>query len=1077
MQNYDKSYSDLNKEQKQAVENIDGPLLVVAGPGTGKTQLLSMRVAHILQTTDTDPSQILCLTFTNKAAANMRERLYELAGAETRHVVVKTFHSFAAEIMQRYPEYFWKGAGLSTAPDAVQLEIIEEIVSALPLDNPLAMKFAGQHTMVSDVKNALRLVKEAGLTPAKLRAIIDYNLAYIEEIEPILVEALTPRLSPNHLERLFGAVESLPHHEVEETLAPLKSLREVLVASLEHATTLDEPTGKTKNTGAWKKRVVQAVDGVRGMHDERKRNVWWRLLADVYDAYRDKLHSRGYYDYADMLVEVIRQLEQHADLRADVQEQFLYVHIDEFQDTNTAQLRLAHLVADHYLSEGTPNIMAVGDDDQSIYKFNGAELNNMLGFTTSYPSAQLVVLEKNYRSNQQVLQASERVIRLAKERLVHRVPALSKNLVASSKPAVNKGIQELAIYPTMEHELSAVADKLKQLTSEQLGNTAVLARGHESLGRLAYLCQLRGVPVRYEKSSNIMEHEAVLQFTLLAEIVVQLQVGNKNGVASGLQQSLRHPMWQLTPTQLWQLATSTYPNSDWIATMSASGDKDISIIANWLLAVADLAANQPLPLVTEYLLGMRDMRGYASPIKNYFTAAGGGSVYLETMSALRLLRSMVHEFSKGQTRSLSDYAELVRVLKSNKQIISDDSPYVSGESAVQLLTVHKAKGLEFDSVFVIDCVESNWRPRPARRRPPANLPLQPNGDDDDDYVRLMYVACTRAKHSLHLSSYAQTGAGNDEVTSPLALAAAGDNIQHIKPVDDQTAVIALLEEHIAWPRLETADESAMLKEQLSNFNLNVTGLLNFLDVSQGGPQYFLERNLLRLPEAKTPSLAFGTAVHAALETALQLNNTSRYTLEKVLASFETALKNEYLPEADYKRQLLHGQTLLTHLLVEQTYKLPAGSKSEERFSDVIVDGAHIGGSLDRVDTIGKNELVIVDYKTGNSLPSLVTENKSQSVKAWKHRSQLIFYALLVQNSARFKQFKQITGQMVYLEADNPKNLVKTYTPTTDDINQMARLSALVWRKIKALDLPDTSKYPPDMTGINAFISDLLSEKI
>src|ERR1017187_7944583 len=120
------AYRQLNEQQKQAVDAIDGPVLVVAGPGTGKTQLLSVRVANILQKTDTDASGILCLTFTNKAALNMRERLYQLIGSGSRNVVVRTFHSFAAEIMNQYPDYFWDGARLSVAPDAVQLEIIQD---------------------------------------------------------------------------------------------------------------------------------------------------------------------------------------------------------------------------------------------------------------------------------------------------------------------------------------------------------------------------------------------------------------------------------------------------------------------------------------------------------------------------------------------------------------------------------------------------------------------------------------------------------------------------------------------------------------------------------------------------------------------------------------------------------------------------------------------------------------------------------------------------------------------------------------------------------------------------------------
>ena len=226
------AYGRLNKAQKTAVDIIDGPVLVVAGPGTGKTQLLSMRVANILQKTDTDPANILCLTFTNFAATNMRERLHQLIGPEAHKVMVRTFHSFSAEIMNAYPDYFWNGAALRIVPDAIQLEIIQDILGQLPLDNPLAVKFAGAYTTLNDVQQALRLAKEAGLTPAKLAAMLAVNVAYIDFIESRLVTLLSPTLSIKKLASLRAAVATLPEQSIDETVTPLASLSTVLKTSL-----------------------------------------------------------------------------------------------------------------------------------------------------------------------------------------------------------------------------------------------------------------------------------------------------------------------------------------------------------------------------------------------------------------------------------------------------------------------------------------------------------------------------------------------------------------------------------------------------------------------------------------------------------------------------------------------------------------------------------------------------------------------------------------------------------------------------------------------------------------------------
>ncbi len=408
MTEYHKAFKALNAQQRQAVETIDGPVLVIAGPGTGKTQLLSMRVANILKSTDTKPANILCLTYTNKAAVNMKERIITLAGQAGAKVVASTFHSFAAEIMNIYPDYFWNAAKLSVAAESVQLDVIEAIVRQLPLDNPLALKFAGQYTLLNDIQRCINLAKEAGLTPDKLHALINVNIAYIDEIEVQLVEICSQRLAAKNLDGLAQKIDRLPKQEIDQYVYPLTSLSTVISESLARAIKADSDSGKTVSTSKWKARWVQSMAGQKAMFKERQRNDWWLELAAVYEKYRQALHLRGYYDYADMLVEVLALLEQNPGVLADIQERFSYVLIDEFQDTNPAQLRLAHLVADHHSAEGKPNLMAVGDDDQSIFKFNGAQLNNMLGFRRAYPAAKVIVLTANYRSTQELLDTARK---------------------------------------------------------------------------------------------------------------------------------------------------------------------------------------------------------------------------------------------------------------------------------------------------------------------------------------------------------------------------------------------------------------------------------------------------------------------------------------------------------------------------------------------------------------------------------------------------------------------------------------------------------------------------------------------
>jgi DNA helicase-2/ATP-dependent DNA helicase PcrA len=1075
MGTFETSYEQLNKSQRQAVDTIEGPVLVIAGPGTGKTQLLGMRVANILKSTDTEPSAVLCLTFTNKAATNMRDRLLSRTGPASRDVSVRTFHSFAAEVMNLYPDYFWNGARLTVAPDAVQIEIIESILSSLPFANPLSLKFAGKFTSVHAVQQALRLTKEAGLTPEKLRAIITYNLAYIATIEEQLITITSPTLSAKRLPALQAAIAELPEQAIDEALTPLLSLGTVIRESLDYAIEQDMPSGKTSNTSKWKQRFVQSVTGKKGMFDERRRNEWWLAVASVYEQYRQALHTRGYYDYADMLVEVISQLEAHPDLRASIQERYLYVLIDEFQDTNAAQLRLAHLVADHPSTEGKPNIMAVGDDDQSIYKFNGAELNNMLSFQRTYPTTKLFVLTDNYRSTQAVLDTAKQVIELAHDRLVTREPSIVKTLSAVNAPAARSIIQQIS-YPTREQQLSATARQLKKELTSTDHSIAVLARSHESLRSLAGLLNELDVPVHYEQSNDILSHEAVIQIVQIAKVIVAIQTGDESTVNHLLPTILRHPMWHIEPLELWKFVTTQFGQSEWLASLIAQPNSTLQEIGHWLLWLAGEADRQPLPVMLEYIIGLRASEHLTSPLKTYYLADKTSDKFVRALSAIRILQSTSHEFAQAGNEHLTDFVRLTNVMRDNRQIVADESPFVSQARAVELYSVHKAKGLEFDSVYVIDAVEKNWQPTSGGRKPPANLPLQPNGDDYDDYVRLLYVALTRAKQDITVTSYRIDGSGNDILTTPLIHEAIPDSKKLSSEEAGESLVV--LQENLHWPRIPVADEQQLLHSKLDNYSLSATHFLNFLDVTHGGPAHFLEQNLLNLPQARTASQAFGTAVHAALESAQKQVNAQQFKLANVVGEYEKTLLAQHLPLGEFDRYLAHGKNVLEHLFETLDYVLPEGSLPEQSLRNVIVgENIQLGGKLDRIDLPSIEELTIIDYKTGTPLTSFESRDQTKQVKAWRHKTQLAFYIILVSKSSRFKKIPTINSKMVYVEAETPRELERSLEADPETLNRLEQLIEVVWRHIKDLNLPDTSEYSADISGIHQFEEDLLNGKI
>lgn len=1067
--NFDEAYKKLNSAQKEAVDFIEGPLLVMAGPGTGKTQLLSTRVANILKQTDTDARNILCLTFTNKAATNMRERLQKLTDGEARYVNVKTFHGFASEIMNSYSQYFWNGANLSNAPEAVSLSILESIFATLPLDNHYASKFNNAYTMLAKAQKQIARTKDAGLTPEKLRVMLQANLEYIDTIESQMVEILSPSLSFKKLGDLQQAIETLPSQPIEKFTAPLIGLETKIKESLEFAITLDEPTGKTKNTSNWKKNWLTTEDDIKGMHRERRRNHQWLHLADIYEKYREALHKRGFYDYSDMLLEVIVQIEKHSDLKAEVQERFNYVLIDEFQDSNAAQLRLAHLIADHPSMNGKPNIMAVGDDDQSIYGFNGAELNNMLHFERTYgkDAVKTIVLEENYRSTPEVLKTAQAIIENNEDRLVNRIPGLTKNLKAKADDLPQGEITHIS-YLTKEHQLHKVARNIKAYWQENSQHSiAVLARNHKSLEPLAAILNALDVPFTYEKQQNILQNEAVEQIILVCTAVQAIMDGNEELLNATLSLLLRHPMFVIESKTLWEIAKSNRYDPQWFS--SILDNPETKHIGNWLDWLASEASYQPLPVILEHIIGLRD-DSKESYVKHYFIEDQQLSQeYIQTLSAVRILKDLASEFTVNSQPTLNDFLAFIETEKNNGKIISDSSPLIHDGSMIELLSVHKAKGLEFNCVYIIDAVEEDWQPSGNKEGVPTNLPLQPPLESEDEYTRLMYVAATRAKHAITFTSYRKNEAGEDVLSTPLIRSVPITIVE--KPTENETITIA--EDTLSWPRLKRVDERSVLKNILENFTINPTNLIAFLDVTEGGPENFLQKSLLRLPTVKSNYMSHGIAMHAALELAQKLVNLGSFNLEEVKAEYRRALTKEHLPKKRLPLQIDYGEKNLERLFNDYGYTLINGSQPELSLGDITVGEARIGGKLDRIDFINEQSLRIVDYKTGSGLPNLFTKDKTKEVKAWKHKLQLTFYALLAKNHPSFSAYKNIEGQMVYIETKYQKGLTLSYTPSAEEIDRLERLVKAVWQKIQNYDLPETSQYQPTLAGIQAFEQDLL----
>lgn len=426
---FDRRYQLLNPQQREAVDAIEGPVLVVAGPGSGKTELLSMRVANILRQTDTPASAILCLTFTESAALNMRKRLRSIIGPQANSLAIHTFHSFGAEIINQNAQYFFFGKGFQPADDLATIAILETILSQLPVHDPLAVYHEDLGwTYRSEIQSRISDLKKAGVTPAEFAEILDDNQKFLDQVNPLLVAYFENYQNQQLVRNWDGLIQQIGNLSCPDGEYSYKT---VFLAEMQRVAGMIANSGKLSTTPIteWKNRHFKKDAKNRLILKDLDNQPKYRSLARIYQAYQLELHARELYDFDDMLLEVLMAFEKYPELRYTYQEQFLYILVDEFQDTSGVQTKILDQLVNLEVTDGRPNLMVVGDDDQAIYKFQGASLDNLLAFRRKYRDVKVVTLIQNYRSKQTILDLAGLIIDNCAIRLA-RAENLDKTLVS-----------------------------------------------------------------------------------------------------------------------------------------------------------------------------------------------------------------------------------------------------------------------------------------------------------------------------------------------------------------------------------------------------------------------------------------------------------------------------------------------------------------------------------------------------------------------------------------------------------------------------------------------------------------------
>jgi len=967
----------LNTRQRQAVEHIDGPVLVLAGPGTGKTHILTARIGRILLETDTQPHNILCLTFTDAAVRAMRERLLEFIGPEAHRVPIYTFHSFCNSIIQDNLEYFGRH-DLEPLSELERVEIFRRLIDELPTDHPLKRGRSDVYFYEQHLYELFKMMKKE-----------DWTVEYVHRRIDIYLEGLPSR---------------------EDFIYQRK-------------------TGRFRKGDPKEARI----------EEEQRRMELLRSAAALYPRYVQAMRQARRYDYDDMILWVLRAFEENEALLRSYQERYLYFLVDEYQDTNGAQNEVLQKLIRFWEN---PNVFIVGDDDQSIFEFQGARLRNLTEFYEDYrEELKLILLKENYRSSQTILDTSGALIRHNEKRIVNSLRELGvdKELQARHEIFAASPLRpELLVYPNRLQEEAGIVLQLERLreAGADLEEVAIIYAQHRQARNIIKLLEKRGIPYNTRRRVNILHLPLIENLRDFLEYLDR-EVQRPHSGAHLLFRILHFRFLNIDPADVARLsafmasAAGREERREWRSLLRDEvllqrlELRDPGAILR-LSALLDELLHQiyelPLPGLIErvinrsgllrYLLNHEERNWFIQVVKTFFDF-----VQQECERHPRLsLKKLLEQFRRMDDNRLA--------IELNKE--------VRAESGVNLVTAHSAKGLEFRTVFLLDCVKDYWEPRNRRGSYRFKLPdtLTFSGEEDalEARRRLFYVAMTRAKERL-LLTYSRTDAAGKELQRSIFVEEISQGME-LEEQHQEVPEEALLEVQILYLQANTRPRlpghtQLEYEQLLEGFTLSISGLNSYLRCPLG----FYYEHLLRVPVQESEAAGYGIAVHNALqrlfERMLRHKQNEFPDEETFLRLFEYEMESrraQFSPK-EYQRRLETGRRFLSAYYRHHKPEWPRQVKVEHTVRNAEVDGVPLTGVIDRLDYLQGNTVRIVDYKTGAPRSSRVRPPTKAHPYGGAYWRQLIFYKLLFENASAAAP-RVDNGVISYIEPDKREDLVE-----------------------------------------------------
>lgn len=887
----------LNKEQKEAVEHSTGPLLIIAGAGTGKTTVITDRIKYLILSERARPGELLALTFTEKAAREMEERVDQALPYGYTQMWISTFHSFCDRILRN---------------DALHIGL--------------------------DPK--YKLLTEAGAIQFLRKHLFDFQLKYFR---------------------------------------PLGNPNKFLKGMLQHFSRLKDEDIPPREYIEWTKKQ-------RNKKTEKQEVEKWTELAQAYQKYEELKTKEGVMDFSDLISNSLKLFRSRPNVLNEYKEKFKYILVDEYQDTNIAQNELVKLLAGE-----KANLTVVADDDQSIYRWRGASFSNVIQFKKSFPKAKIVTLTQNYRSTQEILDHVYRLIQNNNPDRLEVREKIDKRLISMSKP---KGHPPEFIYADrVENEAEEVTKKILQLIKEEeynFSDFAILVRANNHSEPFIRALARAGIPYQFLGPGQLFHQPEVVELIAYLKVIYNFE----DSVAFYKVLTMEH--FDLLARDLASITNyARRKNLNLFEAVESIQD----------IFVSQKTKEEILKLIKMIYRHLKLLpRETAGQIAYYFLEDSG------------LLKSMGNPKSARDEKRSQNIAKFFDKLKTYEIEHEDASVFAvvdwidlsmeigesplaadfdwTKENAVNILTVHSSKGLEFPVVFVVNLVGQRFPTRERREQIPIPEALikeiLPEGDYHlEEERRLFYVAATRAMNHLFLTAADYYGEGKREnKISPFVAETLGEEVISKNPA-------CAGRQKVKNEQLSILDFTPLIvekKEEPFSARLSPITYLSYsqIDTFNFCPLHYKLKYVLNIPTPTSAPQSFGNTLHITLKEFCQaLQRKEKIDKENLLLLYEKNWISEgYQDKTHERRMRKRGEDYLLGYLKTELFRPDSPPKALEMpFSFRLTPSLKIGGKMDRVDKT-KNGIEIIDYKTTE-----FTHKELPSEKNLLEDLQLSIYAM------------------------------------------------------------------------------------